>query len=49
MLSAFQAHEGPCWSVAWAHPRFDQVLASCGYDNFVKVWVKNQNTWTVVF
>jgi protein transport protein SEC13 len=25
-------HEGPVWQVAWAHPKFGNILASCGYD-----------------
>ncbi len=34
----FQAHEGPVWQVAWAHPKYENVLASCGYDKRVRVW-----------
>ena len=25
-------HEGPVWQVAWAHPKFGTLLASCSYD-----------------
>lgn len=28
----FQAHTGPCWAVTWAHPKFENVIATCGYD-----------------
>lgn len=38
----FQAHEGPAWQVAWAHPKYESVLASCGYDNKVKIWRRDQ-------
>ena len=31
------AHEGPVWQVAWAHPQFGVLLASCGYDRRVVV------------
>ena len=31
------AHEGPVWAVAWAHPQFGALLASCGYDRRVLV------------
>ena len=26
------------WSVAWAHPRFGSILASCSYDKQIKIW-----------
>lgn len=32
-------HEGPVWMVAWAHPRFGQILASCSYDNRTIIWI----------
>jgi protein transport protein SEC13 len=34
----FKAHDGPAWQVAWAHPKYESVIASCGYDRWVKVW-----------
>lgn len=41
-------HEGPVWQVAWAHPKFGVLLASCSYDGSVvihreapqKNWIK---------
>jgi protein transport protein SEC13 len=42
-LCSFQAHNGPCWQVAWAHPKYESVLASCGYDGSVKVWKETQS------
>ena len=30
-------HEGPVWQVAWAHPQFGTLIASCGYDRRVIV------------
>ncbi|RYG68065.1 hypothetical protein EON64_06000 [archaeon] len=30
-------HNGPVWQVAWAHPKFGAILASCSYDGTVKV------------
>lgn len=30
-------HEGPVWQVAWAHPKFGVLLASCSYDGSVVV------------
>jgi len=50
-LSAhFQAHEGPVWQVAWAHPKFGSILASCSYDRRVCVWKEMQpQQWTQVY
>lgn len=31
-------HEGPVWQVAWAHPKFGSLLASCSYDGRVIIW-----------
>lgn len=33
-----EAHQGSVWKLAWAHPEFGQVLASCSFDNTVKIW-----------
>ncbi|KAK0431790.1 WD40-repeat-containing domain protein [Armillaria borealis] len=33
-----RGHTGPVWQVAWAHPKFGSVLASCSYDGKVFVW-----------
>ena len=31
-------HTGPVWQVAWAHPKFGHILASCSYDGKVIIW-----------
>jgi protein transport protein SEC13 len=42
-------HSGPVWQVAWAHPKFGTVLASCGYDRQAIVWQEAPpGTWTEV-
>ena len=28
-------HDGPVWQLAWAHPEFGNILASCSYDRQV--------------
>lgn len=33
-------HNGPVWQLAWAHPKFGTVLASCSYDGKVIIWKK---------
>jgi protein transport protein SEC13 len=33
-----RGHNGPVWQVAWAHPKFGHILASCSYDGRVLIW-----------
>mmetsp|Transcript_21142 Transcript_21142/g.35824 ORF Transcript_21142/g.35824 Transcript_21142/m.35824 type:complete len:320 (-) Transcript_21142:151-1110(-) len=43
-------HEGPVWQVAWAHPKFGPVLASCSYDGTVAIHKEvSQNNWIKVY
>ena len=42
-------HDGPVWQVAWAHPTFGTVLASCGYDHKVIIWKESNGSWTKAF
>ena len=39
----FKAHEGPIWQVSWAHPKYESVIATCGYDGQVRVWKRDAN------
>ncbi len=46
-------HEGPVWQVAWAHPKFGNILASCSYDCKVCIWregsaVTGSNKWVKI-
>jgi len=42
-------HEGPVWQVAWAHPKFGVLLASCSYDGSVIIHRESpQNSWSKV-
>ncbi|KAJ6689483.1 hypothetical protein OIU85_005849 [Salix viminalis] len=46
-LATLTGHQGPVWQVAWAHPKFGSLLASCSYDGRVLIWKEgNQNDWT---
>uniref|UniRef100_A0A1J3DKV0 Protein transport protein SEC13-like protein A n=2 Tax=Noccaea caerulescens TaxID=107243 RepID=A0A1J3DKV0_NOCCA len=46
-LATLTGHRGPVWQVAWAHPKFGSLLASCSYDGQVILWKEgNQNEWT---
>lgn len=38
-----KGHGGPVWQVAWGHPRFGNLLASCSYDRKVIVWKGESN------
>lgn len=33
------SHDGAVWQVAWAHPKFGNILASCSYDRKVSAVV----------
>ncbi|KDQ58034.1 hypothetical protein JAAARDRAFT_34850 [Jaapia argillacea MUCL 33604] len=37
-----KGHTGPVWQVAWAHPKFGHILASCSYDGKVLIWKEQQ-------
>ncbi|KAH9983139.1 vesicle budding-like protein [Russula compacta] len=37
-----KGHTGPVWQVAWAHPKFGHILASCSYDGKVIIWKEQQ-------
>ncbi|CAG0880921.1 unnamed protein product [Cyprideis torosa] len=38
LQAELRGHEGPVWQVAWAHPSFGTLLASCSYDRRVFIW-----------
>lgn len=37
----FHRHSGPIWQVAWSHPRYGSMLASCSFDKNITVWKEN--------
>lgn len=37
-VGQLRGHDGPIWKVAWAHPKFGSLLASCSYDMKVIIW-----------
>lgn len=48
--ATLSGHEGPVWQVAWAHPKFGVLLASCSYDGSVMVFRESpQNQWNCVY
>ena len=41
-------HDGPVWEVAWAHPQYGSVLASCSYDGTARVYREDApGQWTL--
>ena len=45
LAADLRGHEGPVWQVAWAHPRFGNILASCSYDRRVIIWQVTNYTY----
>mmetsp|Transcript_56173 Transcript_56173/g.162774 ORF Transcript_56173/g.162774 Transcript_56173/m.162774 type:complete len:326 (+) Transcript_56173:62-1039(+) len=37
LSATLQGHEGPVWQVAWSHPKYGVILASCGFDGAVLI------------
>lgn len=37
-ILTFPRHTAPVWQLAWAHPSFGSILASCSYDGRVFIW-----------
>lgn len=45
-LATLTGHHGPVWQVAWAHPKFGSLLASCSYDGKIIIWKEGSpNEW----
>jgi len=44
-IAVLRGHEGPVWKVSWAHPRFGNILATCGYDMKVIIWKEERGQW----
>jgi len=43
-------HKGPVWQLAWAHPKFGTLLASCSYYGSVMVHKESSpNNWIKVY
>jgi protein transport protein SEC13 len=43
-----KSHTGPVWQVAWAHPKYGHILASCSYDGKVLIWKEQQGQGSAV-
>ncbi|XP_058790899.1 protein SEC13 homolog [Phymastichus coffea] len=47
LAAELKGHSGPVWQIAWAHPKFGNLIASCSYDRKVIIW-KELNEWTKI-
>ncbi|KAF3197308.1 GTPase-activating protein S13, partial [Orbilia oligospora] len=45
LVSTLKGHDGPVWCVAWAHPKYGNILASASYDAKVIIWLENNGQW----
>eukprot|EP00037_Helgoeca_nana_P001500 m.27356 g.27356 ORF g.27356 m.27356 type:complete len:351 (+) comp11908_c0_seq1:107-1159(+) len=45
LVQELRGHEGPVWMVAWAHPSFGSMLASCSHDHKVIIWKETAAGW----
>jgi len=45
LVKELHGHEGPIWQVAWAHPMFGHMLASCSHDRKVIIWKETSAGW----
>ena len=44
------SHDGAGFNVTWAHPKYSNVIATCGQDSKIKVWQESaQKKWEVIF
>lgn len=42
-------HLGPAWQISWAHPRYGNILASCGFDHKINIWKDiKRNEWELM-
>ncbi|CAD6226874.1 GSCOCG00005956001-RA-CDS [Cotesia congregata] len=48
LVADLKGHDGPVWQVAWAHPKFGNILASCSYDRKVMIW-KELGEWKKIY
>lgn len=49
LVKELRGHDGPVWKVAWAHPMFGQMLASCSHDAKVMIWKDGGTGWERIY
>ncbi|KAI8874479.1 WD40 repeat-like protein [Ramicandelaber brevisporus] len=45
LLKVIDEHTAPVWQVAWAHPKFGSILASCSHDKTVRIFKEIDGDW----
>ena len=45
----FIRHDNSIWGVSWSHPRFGNLLASCGFDRKIIIWKENNQKWEKIY
>lgn len=50
LVETLVGHDGPVWQVAWAHPKFGSILASCSYDGKALIWKEHPESqqWLII-
>uniref|UniRef100_A0A914YZ79 Protein SEC13 homolog n=1 Tax=Panagrolaimus superbus TaxID=310955 RepID=A0A914YZ79_9BILA len=48
-VAELNGHEGPVWQVSWAHPQFENTLATCSHDRRIIVWREINGKWQKVY
>lgn len=48
-VGLLKGHEGPVWKVAWAHPKFGSLLATCSYDMKIIIWKEVNSQWQIAY
>ncbi|KAJ3200302.1 GTPase-activating protein S13 [Clydaea vesicula] len=50
LIANLTGHKGPVWQVAWSHPKFGNLLATCSYDSTVFIWKDpgNNGKWVKI-
>lgn len=48
-VAQLRGHDGPIWKVAWAHPKFGSLLATCSYDMKVIIWKEMNGQWVKAY
>lgn len=43
-VATLTAHSGPVWEVAWSHPKYGSLLASCSYDKKVIIYKEDTSS-----
>jgi len=48
-VAELNGHEGPVWQVSWAHPDFENTIATCSHDRKAIVWREVNGKWQKIY